>query len=193
MHARRLAAAIATAAVAFPAAAAPTTYTIDPSHTDVLVSWSHFGFSNPTIRFGDVEGTLTYDPQDPTASSVEVTLPLSGLQTQSDEFNEHLESGKWLDAGSYPEATFKSTSVAPAGEGRLEVTGDLTVHGQTRPVTLDVTINEVGEHPMRKVPAAGFAATTTLKRSDFGVGNYAPAVSDEVEVEITVEATADKK
>lgn len=189
---RRLAAAltVAFATPALPAMAEPVTYSIDPSHTDVLVSWSHFGFSYPTVRFGDADGSITYDPQDPSASSVEVTLPISGLQTQSAEFNEHLESEDWLHAEQYPQATFRSTSVTATGENALTVEGELTFRGHTRPVTLDVTLNRLAEHPMLNVPAIGFSAETTLSREDFGVGAFAPAVSDEVEVSITVEAVA---
>ncbi|MFC4726676.1 YceI family protein [Coralloluteibacterium thermophilus] len=191
MKFRPAALAAALAFVAAPALAEPTTYQIDPAHTDVLASWSHFGFSRPTVRFGDVEGSVTYDPQNPAASRVEVTIPLSGLQTQSAEFNEHLADAQWFDMAQHPTATFRSTSVEAAGENRLSVTGDLTVRGETRPVTLDVTVNRLAEHPMRKKPAAGFDASVTLKRSDFGLGAYAPAVSDEVQIAITVEAVAE--
>ena len=99
-----------------------------------------------------------------------------------------MASADWLDAAKFPNATFKSTRVQAAGTNQLTVEGDLTVKGVTKPVTLDVTLNGAGEHPMRKVPAIGFDATTTLKRSDFGLGAYAPAVSDEVKVHITTEA-----
>ena len=175
-------------AFAGSAFAAPVTYTIDPSHTNVLASWDHFGFSNPSINFGKAEGTLVYDAENVSNSSVQVTLPLTGLNALADQFYDHLTSDKWLDAAKYPDATFKSTKVEAAGEGKLKVTGDLTIKGITKPVVLDVTLNKAGEHPMKKVPAAGFDATTTIKRSDFGVGQYAPNVSDEVKIRITTEA-----
>lgn len=187
----------AAAAAPAPAADASTapavqvasgTYTLDPTHTDVLAQWSHFGFSNPTAHFGNVDGTLVYDAADVTKSTVQVTLPLSGLNSFTAKFDEHLKSGDFFDAAKFPSATFKSTKVGSAGTNKLTVTGDLTIKDQTKPVVLDVTLNGAGEHPMKKVPAAGFDATTTIKRSDFGVGQYAPNVSDEVKIRITTEA-----
>ena len=178
----------ATEAAAAPIAAASGTYKIDPNHTNVLVSWSHFGLSNPSINFGDADGAIVYNADDAAASSVEVTLPVSGISALAADFHDHLSSADWFDAAKFPTATFKSTGVQAAGTNKFTVAGDLTVKGVTRPVTLDVTLNGAGEHPMRKVPAVGFDATTTLKRSDFGLGGFAPAVSDEVKVHITTEA-----
>ena len=180
-------------AFAGSAFAAPVTYKLDPTHTNVLASWDHFGFSNPSVNFGQADGTLVYDADKVSASSVQVTLPLTGLSALADQFYDHLTSDKWFDAAKYPTATFKSTKVEAAGEGKLKVTGDLTIKGITKPVVLDVTLNKAGEHPMKKVPAIGFDATATVKRSDFGVGAYAPMVSDEVSLRITTEATADAK
>ena len=179
-------------AFAGSAFAAPVTYKIDPSHTNVLASWDHFGFSNPSINFGKAEGTLVYDAEKVSNSSVQVTLPLSGLDAFTAKFDEHLRSADFFDAIKFPSASFKSTKVEAAGEGKLKVTGDLTVKGITKPVVLDVNLNKAAEHPMKKVPAIGFDATATVKRSDFGVGAYAPAVSDEVTLRITTEATAPK-
>ncbi len=170
------------------AQAAPVTYTLDPGHTMVSFSWNHFGFSNPTANLGQVDGTLVYDEAAPAKSSVNVTLPLTALDTHVPALDEHLKKPDFLDADKYPTITFKSTAVAPAGKGKLKVTGDLTVHGVTKPVVLDVTVNKVGEHPMLKAPTAGFDASTTIKRSDFGVGAYVPNVSDELKVHITTEA-----
>ena len=186
----------ADAAAAAPAAAAIAiasgTYKLDPTHTDVLAQWSHFGFSNPSAHFGNAEGTLVYDATDVTKSTVTVKLPLSGLNSFTAKFDEHLKSADFFDAAKFPAAEFKSTKVESAGTNKLTVTGDLTIKGITKPVTLDVTVNGGGEHPMAKVPAAGFDATTTIKRSDFGVGAYAPNVSDEVKIRITTEATGEK-
>jgi len=185
----------ADAAAAAPADAvqiASGTYKLDPSHTDVLAQWSHFGYSNPTAHFGNAEGTLVYDAEDVSRSSVEVKLPLTGLNSFTAKFDDHLKSADFFDAAKFPAASFKSTKVESSGTNKLTVTGDLTIKDITKPVTLDVTINGGGEHPMAKVPAAGFDATTTIKRSDFGVGAYAPNVSDEVKIRITTEATGEK-
>ena len=192
MRIRLLSAAALLAFAAAPAFAAPVTYKIDPTHTIVLAQWNHFGFSNPSASFGNVEGTLVYDAADVARSSVEVTLPLSGLEGFSAKFNEHLRSADFFDAAKFPKATFKSTKVEAAGEGKLKVTGDLTVKDITRPVVLDVTLNKAADHPMTKAPTIGFDATTTLSRTEFGVGNYAPAVSDEVQLRITTEASVPK-
>lgn len=170
-------------------AVASGTYKLDPTHTDVLAQWNHMSFSNPTAHFGTVDGTLVYNADDVSQSSVEVTLPLSGLNSFTAKFDEHLRSADFFDAASFPVATFKSTKVEAAGTNKLTVTGDLTIKDQTKPVVLDVTVNGAGEHPMMKVPAVGFDATTTIKRTDFGVGAYAPNVSDEVKLRITTEAT----
>lgn len=177
---------------AITAVAAPVTYDIDPNHTDVIASWSHFGFSNPIAHFGDVDGSITYDPDNVGQSSVAVTIPLTGLESHVEAFNEHLLGEDFFDAAKYPDITFTSTKVEAAGEGKLRVLGDLAMHGVTKPVTLDVTINKIGEQPMAKRAAAGFDATTTIKRSDFGLDKYAPNVSDEVTLRITTEAVVPK-
>lgn len=184
-----LAATLATASTA--ALAEPVTYKIDPSHTNVIAQWNHFGFSNPTAHFGDADGTLVYDADDAAASSVEVTLPLSGLNSYTAKFDQHLRSSDFFDAAAFPVATFESTRVEAVGEGKLKVAGNLTIKDITKPVVLDVTLNKVGVH-MNKQPAIGFDATTTVKRSDFDLGMAAPMVSDEVEIRITTEASVPK-
>jgi len=180
-----------TAALVFASAsafAAPVTYKIDPNHTDVVASWSHFGFSNPIAHFGQVDGAITYDPKNVGTSKVEVTIPLAGLNANVEKFNEHLRSADFFDAEKYPTITFKSTKVEAAGDKKLRVFGDLTIKGVTKPVVLDTTINKIGDHPMAKRAAAGFDATTTIKRSDFGVDAFVPNVSDNVTIRITTEA-----
>ncbi len=174
------------------AQASPVTYKLDPSHTMVLFSWNHFGYSNPTADLGLGEGTLVFDEQNPAQSSVEVTLPLAKLDTHVPDLDTHLKKADFLDAAKYPVATFKSTRVEPLGGNRYKVDGNLTVHGVTKPVTLDATLNRIGPHPMTKVQAIGFDATATLKRSDFGVGAYVPMVSDEIKVRITTEGAVPK-
>ena len=189
---KRLALASLLALATFAAQAADT-YTIDPTHTQVEFTYSHFGFSNITGRFDAIESEFLFDPADPTQSSVKVTIPVASISTGVEKLDTHLLSADFFDAEKYPTAIFVSTGVTAAGEGQLKVAGDLTIHGITRPVVLDVTVNKVGEHPMAKTPAAGFDARTVIKRSDFGVGGYAPAVSDEVTIEITVESRLAKQ
>ena len=184
---RRTALVAALALAASPAFA--TSYTLDPGHTQVVFSWNHFGLSNPTAQFGNIEGTLDYDQADPTKASVKVTIDLGSVNSNVGKLDEHLENADFFDAAKYPQATFTSTKVEKgATPDTLKVTGDLNLHGVTKPVVLDVTVNKVGDHPMRKVPAAGFDATTTIKRSEWGIGKYAPAVSDDIRIRITTEA-----
>lgn len=178
--------------IVMSAQAAPVTYRLDPHHTMVLFSWNHFGYSNPTADIGLGEGRIVFDEQDPARSSVEVTLPLARLDTHVAALDTHLKKADFFDAAKYPLITFKSSKVEPLGEHKFRVTGDLTVHGVTRPVVLDATLNKVGPHPMSKVQSIGFDATATLKRSDFGVGAYVPNVSDEVHVRITTEGSVPK-
>ena len=170
--------------------AAPVSYKIDPTHTDVIATWNHLGFSTPSAHFGAVDGTIAYDAKDLKASSVKVTIPLSGLNAYSDKFDQHLRSDQLFDAAKFPSISFESTKVEAAGAGKLRVTGNVTVKGVTKVAVLDVTLNGQGVHPMAKRAAIGFNATTTLKRSDFGLDYAVPAVSDEVAIRITTEALA---
>ena len=183
------AALVAASANAF---AAGVSYKLDPTHTNVLASWSHFGFSHPSAHFGAVDGTLVYDEKHVAKSSVEVTLPLSGLDSFVPKLDEHLKSADFFDAEKFPAITFKSTKVEDLGGGKLRITGDLTVKGTTRPVVLAAQLNKAGDHPMTKRPTVGFDATTTIKRSEFGVGAYVPNVGDEITLRITTEASAAK-
>lgn len=189
---KRILLATALALASAAAFAAPVTYQMDPNHTNVIASWSHFGFSNPFADFGQAKGEIVYDADDLAKSSVQVALPLAGLNAFSDKFNEHLKSADFFDAEKYPEITFKSTKVESEGEGKLKVTGDLTVKGVTKPTVLNVSLNKAGDHPMAKRAAIGFDAETVLKRSDFGVDKYAPNVGDEVTIKITTEALVAK-
>jgi len=166
------------------------TYELDPRHTDVIAQWNHFGFSNPSVHFGQIEGRIVFDADNIAASSVEATIPLAGLEAYVQAFNEHLRTVDFFDAAAFPVVTFKSTEVEVSGNNRLKVTGDLTIKDVTQSAVLDVSINGFGEHPMSKRPTAGFDAYATIKRSDFGMGAYAPHVSDEVRLRITTEAPA---
>ncbi|TAL89300.1 MAG: polyisoprenoid-binding protein [Rhodanobacter sp.] len=172
--------------------AAPVTYKLDPNHTMVLFSWNHFGYSNPTADIGLGEGKVVFDEKNPAQSSVEVTLPLAKLDTHVKALDSHLKKADFFDAKKYPVITFKSRKVEPLGEHKFKVTGDLTVHGVTRPIVLDATLNRVGPHPMGKAQSIGFDATATLRRSDFGIRAYVPNVSDEVHVRITTEGSVPK-
>jgi polyisoprenoid-binding protein YceI len=172
--------------------AAPQTFSIDPTHTQVSFTYDHFGFSNPTGRLEDIKGTLVVDQADWAKSSVEVTMPLSGLHTGVPKLDEHLKTPDFFDAAKFPDVTFKSTKVSKTGAQTLDIAGDLSVHGVTKPVTLHARINKIGENKMIGSQSAGFDADTTLKRSEFGLTKYVPMVSDEVHVHITLSADAAK-
>ena len=170
-------------------APAAESYKFDPNHTNILFHANHFGFSSPSGRFGIKDGTLTLDEQDPAKSKVDVTIDTGSLATGIDKFNEHLKSPDFLDAGKFPTATFKSDKVEVTGKDTAKVSGELTLHGKTKTVTLDVKLNKEGDHPMTKKKSVGFSASTTIKRSDFGVDKYVPDVSDEIKIEIESEAS----
>ena len=177
---------------AAPVQAAPVTYRLDPNHTMVLFSWNHFGFSNPTADLGISSGTVVFDQQNPAKSSVDVTMPLSLLDTHVPALDQHLKKADFFDAAKYPTVMFKSTRVQSLGAHKFKVTGNLTVHGVTRPVVLEATLNKIGPHPMTKASSIGFDATASLKRSDFGVSAYVPNVSDEIRIRITTEGSVPK-
>src|ERR1700739_3417954 len=119
-------------------------YDIDASHSGVVFGWNHFGFSNPTARFEKIEGSVLLDKADLTKSSISVTLPVESLDTGVAKLDEALKSPDFLDATKYPTITFKSTKIERTGENGLKITGDLSVHGVTRQVTLDAKVNKMG-------------------------------------------------
>lgn len=182
-----LATLIATASSASFAAAEP--YAIDTSHTNIVFTWNHLGFSNLSGRFEQLDGEFLFDAADPTQSSVKVTIPVASLSTGVDKLDEHLRGDDFFDIANHPEATFTSTGVTKTGENTFQVAGDLTIRGVTRPAVLDVTVNRIGEHPMSKKPSAGFDATTTIRRSEFGMSYALPAVPDEIRVTISTETS----
>ncbi len=180
-------------ALASSAAFAADPYTIDAKHTQVQYTYTHFGYSHITGRFGNVEGDFLFDAKDPTKSSIQVHIPIDSLSTGVADLDKDMRSEGFFDLAKFPLATFQSTAVTSTGKDKLAVTGDLTIRGVTKPVTLDVTINKIGVNMMHGgVPAVGFDATATVKRSDFGLTAFVPNVSDEVALHITMEAYTPK-
>jgi polyisoprenoid-binding protein YceI len=182
-----LASLIATASSAAFAAAEP--YAIDASHTNVVFTWNHLGFSNLSGRFEQVQGDFRFDAEDPTQSTLRVTIPVSSLSTGVPRLDEHLRGDDFFDVANHPEATFVSKAISSDGEGRYAVMGELTIRGVTRPAALAVTVNKIGPHPMSKKPAAGFDATMTIRRSEFGMTYALPAVPDEIRISISTETS----
>lgn len=183
---------IALATLAFSGNAFAAKYNIDPTHTQVEFTYSHFGFSNITGRFDQVSGEFELVPENLAKSRISVEIPITSMSTGVAKLDTHLQGPDFFDAEKFPTASFKSSMVHVVSEKELHVMGNLTIHGVSKPVTLNVTVNKMAEHPMRKIPAAGFDASVTIKRSDFGIGAYVPAVSDEVTIRITLEASQAK-
>lgn len=183
-------AALAAQPAARPAATAAAakvqagTYAVDPNHTQVLWSVDHFGFSRLYGMVGGMGGTLVIDPARPSAASVQIDIPLSGLTVTSPAFGKHLATSDLFDTAKFPTARFVSRKVTVRGT-QATIAGDLTLRGVTKPLTLDARLHGAGVNGMNKKQTVGFSATGTLKRSDFNLGYAVPAVSDEVKLEIT--------
>jgi polyisoprenoid-binding protein YceI len=182
-------AAVALFSLTTAAFAAPEAYVFDKNHTEVRFCWNHLGISRQCAHFLKFDGELLYDEASPQSSSVSVTFVTDSIETLVPVFNEHMKGEKLFDAKKFPEITFKSTKFEKTGEKTGKVTGDLTVKGVTKPATLDVTLNYAGPHPVSKKPYIGVGAVTTIKRTDFGVSQGAPFVSEDVTIEIQSEMT----
>lgn len=181
--------AAALALSATSAMAAPEKYALDPSHSQIVFSYNHLGFSTTYGMFSGFEGEIMFDQDDPAASSVTVSMPVMSMFTGWEGRFKHFMSDDFFGAAEGDMVTFTSTGIEVTGENTANITGDLTLNGTTKSVVLDAKLNQTMGHPMKEgKPWAGFDATTTLLRSDFGVGKFAPHVSDEVEVKISIEA-----
>ena len=175
------------AALSTSALAAPETFVIDGNHTFPSYSYSHFGYTVQTGRFNKTTGKVVMDKQAKTGS-VDVSIDMKSVDTGSAILNEHIQGEDFLDTGKNPTATFKSTSVKFEGDKPVSVDGALTIKGVTKAVTLKLTSFQAMPHPMMKKDAIGANATTTVKRSEFGAGKYAPYVGDDVTINIAIEA-----
>lgn len=155
-------------------------YRIEPNHTRVLFSVSHLGFTTYYGEFVGASGSLTLNPAHLAASHLDVSVPIGGVMTPSAVLNGELKGPEWFDATRFPTMTFHSTAVVPTGPATADVSGNLTLHGVTRSVTLKVKFNRAGINPMDKIYTAGFEVSGQVKRSDFGVSKYVPMVGDDV-------------
>jgi polyisoprenoid-binding protein YceI len=168
-----------------PKTVQPGSYAVEPSHTRVQFSVTHFGF---TTYWGDVTGVsgdLVLDPKNAADDKVSVSIPVSSVSTTNGRLDGELKSPQFLDATTYPTITFVSRSVKRTGPTSAVVTGDLTLHGVTKPVTLDAKFNAAGGNPMSKKYTVGFDAHGKINRSDFGVKAFVPMVSDQVDITIS--------
>ncbi|MDW3183900.1 YceI family protein [Roseobacter sp.] len=180
--------ATALTAAAGMASAAAEKYVLDASHSQVLFSYNHLGFSTTYGMFSGFEGEIMFDQDDPSASSVTVSMPVMSMFTGWEKREGHFMSDDFFGAEEGDMITFASTAIEVTGEDTAQITGDLTMNDVTKSVTLDAVLNQTGDHPQAGKPWAGFDATATVLRSDFGLGAFAPFVSDEVEIVISIEA-----
>ena len=185
---KSISAAALLAVLSTSAIAAPKAYTLDASHSQIVFNYNHLGYSTSYGMFSGFNGEIQFDQEDPAASSVTVSFPVKTMLTGWQERFDHFMSPDFFDATDEEMVTFTSTSIEVTGEGTALITGDLTLNDVTKSVVLDAKLNQVGDHPMAGKPWAGFDATTTLLRSDYNLGQFAPFVSDEVVVNISVEA-----
>jgi len=162
-------------------------YTVDPTHAYITFSYNHLGMSNPVLSFDDFTVDLNLDNEDPTKSTVMVTIDANSIVAGSDKWRDHITGDKFFDTANHPEITFTSTSVEAARDGNYKVMGDLTIKGESKPVALDVTINAAMNHPMSGDPVIGLQATSELLRSEFGMTTALPHVSDEIALSVTAE------
>ena len=175
---------------ALPAAAELETYTVDPEHTFPAFEIGHFGYSFQRGRFTQAAGRITLDTATQKGSA-DITVDTSTVSTGHAKLEEHLRTADFFDTAKYPQMTFKSTNFAFDGEKLKSATGELTIHGVARPVTLKAEHFMCAPHPMLKKKTCGAELTATIKRSDFGIMTYLPALADDVMLRINVEAIKD--
>ncbi len=168
--------------------ATDTTYTIDPNHSYVLWRISHFDFSHPSGKWMVTDGKVTLNKEKPQDSKVNVVIHVNDLITGLPELDKHLKEPLFFDVEKYPQATFVSDKVTVTGKNTADVHGILTVRGVSKPIVLHVKLNKIGISPITNKETVGFTATTTLKRSDFGMTTLLPGLGDQVQINIEAEA-----
>jgi polyisoprenoid-binding protein YceI len=167
-----------------PASVKAGTYKIEPRHTQVEFTLSHFGLSEFSGFFSDASGSLSLNPGTPAASKLDVKIAVDSVLTTVPKLTDELKNAKWFDTAKYPTAAFVSTKVTPAGKDSAIIDGNLTLHGVTKPITLKARLVGAGINPIDKAYTVGFSATGTIKRSEFGVSAYVPYIGDDVHLTI---------
>jgi polyisoprenoid-binding protein YceI len=167
-----------------PNAVTAGAYKVEPYHTQVTFSISHFGFTDFSGFFSGAAGTLQIDPATAAAARLEVSIPVGSVLTTTPALDDMLKSDQWFDAAKYPNATFVSTKVTPTAPDSATITGKFTLHGVTKQVTLKARLIGSGTNPMDKTYNVGFDAIGKIRRSDFGIKQYLPLVGDEVTLKI---------
>ena len=182
------AATLAAMMIGAPVFAASEKYVLDSSHSQIVFSYNHLGFSTTYGMFSGFEGEIMFDAENPAASTVAVSMPVKSMITGWEARLGHFMSDDFFAATDDEMVTFTSTGIEVTGETTALITGDLTLNGVTKSVVLDAVLNQAGDHPMAKKPWLGFNATTTLVRSEYNLGKFAPFVGDEVPLVISIEA-----
>ncbi len=166
-------------------------YTLDPQHAVLLWKVNHLGYSKYVGRFNEIDASLSYDPENPSAAQVAVIVKTASLDVNFPKFEEDLRGSGWFNTGEFPEATFESTSVMLDENGKGTVTGTFTMLGVTKPVTFDVLFNGGARNLLNQKYTVGFEVNGVIKRSDFGMTTLLPAIGDEVELEMHAEFLKD--
>ena len=183
-----LVAAVAVACLAQPAFAADT-FEIDPSHTAVVFFVNHLGYSETIGRFNDVSGSFDLDQDNPENSKIALVIDAASVDTNHEARDDHLRSPDFLNVEEFPEIKFTSTAVEQTGDNTAKVTGDMTILGATKPVTLDVTLNKLEPNPMSGVETAGLSARGQLDRTEFGMTFGQGGIGSVLDLFIEVEGT----
>lgn len=184
------------AALALPIAApaAPASYALDPVHTRVLFAIEHAGFSKALGTVSGSTGTLVFDPGDWTSARLDVSVPITRVDLGDAKWNQATLARNLLDGERFPQARFVSSKVEPSGENQAKVTGTLTLHGVSREITLDATLNALKRYPLPPFRrTVGFSATAVLSRADFGIDAWKSMIGDTVELRIETEAVREGK
>lgn len=163
------------------------TYAVDKSHTYVVFSYLHQDLSYPLLRMTDIDGQLELDSTSMENSTASIAIAVDSIRTNLDYFDNELASRKFFHAEEYPHVTFATHSYKELSDSLGELTGFVTIMDVTRPLVLTVTMNGAMEHPSLEMPVVGFSATGSLKRSDFDLDRFIPAIADQVEIRIEVE------
>ncbi|MFP3942848.1 MAG: YceI family protein [Alphaproteobacteria bacterium] len=178
-----------TAAPAFEENEAAGDYVLDQDHAALLWKVNHLGFSDYVGRFNSFDAELSFDPEFPTAAKLEVTVDAASLDVNNPDFARELRGEKWFDVRAHPGIRFVSTGIEQTGPETGKVTGNLTLMGRTRPVTLDVELTGQGRHIQTGLYTLGFKATGTVDRTDFGLDRMTPLIGSDVTLEIHAEFT----
>lgn len=181
--------ALASTLLATPVLAAPEAFTLDPSHSQIVFTYNHLGFSTTYAMFSGINGEIMFDQADPAASTVSVSFPVRSMLTGWEERFQHFMSADLFNAADDTAVvTFVSTGIEVTGETTANITGDVTINGITKPLTIATTMTKADTHPMANKPWMGFNGTATLLRSDFNLGLFAPNVGDEINIMLSIEA-----